>query len=156
MYEENARRKSHLKRKRDSLLGLFRRRSADDAANHDWKAGMIPEPLQTLLEIIQNLLSRFIAVNSINGDLHFLQPRLVESLNHFGIQKETVGDHAGTIKTKLATSANDARKVRVQGGFATGQGDAKCTELFEFSKTVFQHLHGHRVAGFVILGAIST
>lgn len=156
MHEENAGRESHLKRKRNNLLGLFRRTSADDTANHYWKTGIIPEPLEASLEVIQNLLRRLVGVNPINGDLHFLQPSLVERFNHLRTQKETVGDHAGAVEAKLAASANEAGKIRVQCGFATGQRDAKCTKLLEFPKTVLQHLHGHWVAGLIILGAIST
>jgi len=94
-------------------------------------------------------------VNSVNGDLHFLQPSLVERFNHFWTQKETVGDHAGPVEAKLPASANEPGKIGVQGGFATGQRDAKGTELLEFPQTILQHFDGHRIAGFVILGAIS-
>src|SRR6266481_6297762 len=104
MHEEHAGRESHLKRKRDNLLGLFRRTSADDTANHDRKTGMIPKPLQAFLEVIQNLLCRFVAMDSVNRDLHFLQPSLVERFNHFWTQKETVSDHAGTVEAKLTAS----------------------------------------------------
>src|SRR5205085_4101424 len=132
VHKQNAGRESHLDGERDNLLSILRWASADNAANHDRKTGVIPEPLETFLQVIQNLLRRFVAVNSVNGDLHFLQPCLVERFNHFWAQKETIGDHAGTVEAKLSARANNTGKIRVQCGFAAGERNAKRTELLEF------------------------
>jgi len=108
-------------RERDHFLGFFRRAGADHAADGNVKFRMGAQVLETVAQIVQDLLGRLIALDAVDRDLHLLQTGVVEFLDQLRFQKETVGDHAGAEETELAAAANEPGQLWMERWFAAGE-----------------------------------
>src|SRR5206468_8717162 len=113
MHEKHAGAKTKLTHKGNDLLSFLRRTCADDRTNNYFKLGMFPQTSQALLQVVENLLGRFVRLNPVDGQLHPLQARLVELLNQLRLQKEAVCDHARAVEAKLAAGPDEAGKLRM-------------------------------------------
>ena len=155
MDKENTRGESHFACERHDFLHLLRRTRANDAADGNSKTGVITQPPQALLKIRENLLRRFIGLNSINGNLHFLESGLIQFLDQIRSQEKAVGNHARAEEAKLAAFANQTNQVRVEHRFAASQRYPERTQAFQLLKTFYQNRQRDRVAYFVVFGAIT-
>ena len=94
------------------------------------KVGVLGEHLELFVEDFKRFLRNLIGLEIVDGDLHVIEPGLVEALDAVGHKEVAVGDHAGD-GAVVADAADDVVELGVQEGFATGDGDDSGAEPAE-------------------------
>src|SRR5262249_42302152 len=96
-----------------------------------------------------------VCVNSVNGNLHFLKPGLVQLFDEIAAQQETIRYHPGPKETEFSACANQVWKVWVQRRFSARKGDAKSAQTPQLLQSVLQDINGNGIADLIVFGAIA-
>src|SRR4051812_49046831 len=96
------------------------------AANHrvnvDVKLGVLGKPLKTLIESLQALLRNVVRLYVVDGNLHVVQPGLVQALDAVHIEQISVRDHARK-RALAADVADQIVQLGMQQRFAAAERD---------------------------------